>query len=129
MSRTYPQLLFLALLAALPLWIFVPGNGQAAAPNPLQEALGAPPPSDVAPPPGKDPFKEPLKPSAPFIDISEEPMRPPGKWGDPPGFKSLPMTGPQGPSGPRAPQVPAPEFSGPKRALAAPTRNSTAKKP
>jgi len=118
--------LLLTILVAPALWIAMPGTPYAASPNSLQEALGAPPPAELAPPPGQNPFKEPLTRSAPFIGLDEGPMRPLGKGSDPPGFKALPMTGPQAPAGPRAPHVPAPKVSG---ASPMPLRNSTAHTP
>jgi len=111
------------------LLLFVtPGKLHAAVPDILREMLlNAPPPSDFAPPPGDTPFKEPLKRSAPFIDIGEEPMRAPGNWGDPPGFKPLPMTGLAGPKNPYAPHVPAPNVSGLQASPAPRNQESRAK--
>ena len=122
MASASPRLLL--ILAALLLLTPAPGSAKAAAQNALQEMMGAPPSPDFAPPPGQNPFKEPLRRSAPHINFSEAPLRLSGRWGDPPGFKPLPMTGRQGPSSPRAPQILAPEVSPP-----APTRNSTANMP
>jgi beta-N-acetylhexosaminidase len=129
----YPRMPLLVILAALPLWIAVPGKLQAAAPGSLQEALGAPPPAELAPPPAQDPFKETPRRSAPFIDLREKPMPPLGKWGVPPGFKPLPMVGPQGPQSPRTPHSSAPEV--PRASPLSPVlpksslRNSTADRP
>jgi beta-N-acetylhexosaminidase len=117
----------LAILAALPLWIAVPGALYAAVPDSLQEALGAPPPAELAPPPGQNPFKKPLGRSAPFIGVGEEPMRPLSGRDDPPG-RPLPMTGTQGPQNPRMPQIPAPKAADGK-APVPPTRNSAAQAP
>jgi len=97
--------MILNILVAILLWSAASGKAQAAAPNALQEALGAPPPSEFAPPPGQNPFKEPLRRSAPFIGIGEEAARPPASRNDPQSFKPLPMTG-TGPQKPHAPQAP-----------------------
>ena len=108
MPSTLPRLLPLTILAALLLWTPAPGKAQAAAPN-------APPPLEFAPPPDQNPFKKPLTRSAPFFDLSEEAMHPPGA-------KPLPMTGLQSPNRTHAPRVSAPDASAP-----VPTRNSAAR--
>jgi len=128
MSLPESRRLLPAILAALLLRLSAPGDLHAAAPDTLQEALGGPPPPELAPPPGQDPFREKLRRSAPFIDLRETPMRPLSAGSDPPGFTPLPMTGTQGPQNPRPPHVAAPQAPGPV-SPASPLGNSTSGAP
>ena len=120
--------LALTIFLALTAWLAVPDKAQAADSNSLYESLAAPPP-DFVPPQGPNPFAEPLKRSAPFIDLGDESTRVPDKWGKQPGFRPLPLTGRQIPASPAAPQVPVSEIPHSKTPLASSSQNRAATAP
>lgn len=99
---------FAAALGFLCLCLWPAAGAQAASSPSLQELLGAPPQPAVTDrqKTNENPFREPLRRSAPFIDTGEDAPRPAQGFtrGDPPGFAPLP---PPYAAAPKAPAAPA----------------------